>query len=154
MVDQAHQQLTGQGAEKVHLKHFEAQYRIKPDHVQQLEHHVVDTLGYHRAAVQPHRGALVTVEHDVIEVIALMPGAELGAQAVMLGFRGEYLDRGQIEFGKLRFDTGFLGCQQGIVLFRLHAGKGHRLTSVFCCSGRAADFSTAAVSLHSRINQA
>ena len=83
MVQHRNHRLIAQGCEVINLKQFVAQDVVVANAVDHCRHQRVDELAGCREAVDANTVFGLAVEHDVVQVITVMPQAEFGAHTVM-----------------------------------------------------------------------
>jgi len=98
MVDQRDHLFAAQRGQKIYLEQPAAEDRGGQQALAQTRHQRADRCGRHREKLDHDRLLRVLrIEHRIVQLLALVPDAELGAQAVVLGGRLKDLGLGNGE---------------------------------------------------------
>ncbi|CCK08123.1 hypothetical protein BN128_2132 [Cronobacter sakazakii 696] len=93
VIEQRDDRLLAAGGQVVNLEQLMAQRAVVANARDHARHQGVNQLARRRETVDANTAACFLIENDVIEVVAVMPEAELGAHAVVAYRRAEHLRR-------------------------------------------------------------
>ena len=125
VVEQRDNRLIALRGQIVNLEQLMTQHRIIAHTVNDQGHQLVDELTRRREAVHANAGFRLLIENDVVQVISVVPDAELGAHAVVADGRAEHLGNGRVERRHHTLQADDFLCQLRVVLFCREVFWGH-----------------------------
>ena len=125
VVQQRYHGLVAQGRQIIDLEQFMAQNRVIAHAVKNLDHQLIDELTCRREAIDANPGFRLLIEHDVVQVVPVMPQAEFSTHTIMTYRRTKHLRnrRGKRHHHFLQTDDFF--CQLRFILFGRKVFWGH-----------------------------
>ena len=126
VVDQRHQGVAREGAQEFDLEQLAAQFGCVPQLCQERRHQLLDSLAGNGKVLHRHRGVrFAAAEHDVVQVVAVVPEAELGAQAKPRTRRWDHFRFGCREGCQQGLYSRGLGGEQLLIMLGIKGTQGH-----------------------------
>ena len=125
VVQQGDNRLIALRGQVVNLEKLVTQYRVVTHGVHYQRHQLVDKLTRRREAVHADTGLRLLIENDVVQVVTVVPDAELCTHAVVADRRAEHLGNGRVERRHHTLQADDFLCQLRVVLFCREVFWGH-----------------------------